>query len=52
MEERSFKKDNESNINMLLMVKKGITGGICHYIYQYSKASNKYMKDCDKYKES
>ena len=27
------------------VVKKGIRGGICHSIYQYSKANNKYMKD-------
>ena len=22
-------------------------GGTCHSIYQYAKANNKYMKDCD-----
>ena len=33
---------------MLLMVKKGIRGGICHSIYRYAKANNKYMKDYDK----
>ena len=37
---------------MLLMVKKGIKGGIYHSIYQYAKANNKYMKDYDKNKES
>ena len=36
---------------MLLMVEKGITGGICHSIYQYVKANNKYMKDYDKNKD-
>ena len=30
------------------MVEKGIRGGICHSIYQYAKANNKYMKDYDK----
>ena len=35
---------------MLLMVEKGIRGGICHCIYRYEKANNKYMKDCDKKK--
>ena len=30
---------------MLLMVEKGIRGEICHSIFQYSKASNKYLKD-------
>ena len=29
---------------MLLMVEKGIRGGICNPIYWYSKANNKYMK--------
>ena len=37
---------------MLLMVEKGIRGGICHSIYWYAKANNKYMKNCDKNKES
>ena len=37
---------------MLLMVEKGIRGGICHAIHQYAKVNNKYMKDYDKYKES
>ena len=29
---------------MLLMVEKGIRGGICHAIHRYAKANNKYMK--------
>ena len=37
---------------MLLMVEKGIRRGICHSIYRYAKANNKYMKDYDKNKES
>ena len=37
---------------MLLMVEKGIRGGICHAIHQNVKAKNKYMKDYDKNKES
>ena len=36
---------------MLLMV-ESIRGGICHSIYRYAKANNKYMKDYDKNKES
>ena len=36
---------------MLIMVGKGIRGGIFHSIYQYAKANNKYMKDYDKNKE-
>ena len=30
---------------MLLMVEKGIKGGIRHPIYRYAKANNKYIKD-------
>ena len=37
---------------MLLMVEKGIRGGIHHAVHQYGKANNKYMKDYDKNKES
>ena len=37
---------------MLLMVEKGIRGGICHSIYIYAKANNKYVKDYDKNEES
>ena len=37
---------------MLLMVKKGIRGGMCHSTYWYAKANNKYMEDYDKNKES
>ena len=38
--------------DMLLMVEKGIRGGIRHSIYRYAKADNKCMKDHDKDKES
>ena len=37
---------------MLLMVEKGIRGGICHAIHRYSKANNKYIKDYDKNEQS
>ena len=37
---------------MLLMVAKGIRGGICQAIYRYTKANNKYMKDYVKNRES
>ena len=37
---------------MLLIVEKGIRGGICHAIHPYAKANNKYIKDYDKNKES
>ena len=35
----------------MLMVEKGIRGGICHAIYRYAKANNKYMKNYNKCKE-
>ena len=41
-----------TDTDMLLMVEKGIRGGICHAIHRYAKANNKYMKDYDKNKES
>ena len=37
---------------MLLMVEKGMRVGICHSVYRYAKANNKYTKDYDKNKES
>ena len=37
-----------SDIDMLIMLEKGIRGGICHAIYRYAKAINKYMKNYDK----
>ena len=40
-----------TDIDMLLMVEKGITGGICHAIHRYAKANNKYIKSYDENKE-
>ena len=34
------------------MVQEGIRGGICHSIYRYPKANNKYMKNYNKNKKS
>ena len=41
-----------ADIDMLLMVEKGIGGGICHIIHKYAKANNKYIKIYDKITES
>ena len=37
-----------TNMGMLLMVLKGIRGGICHVIHRYGNADYKYMKDHEK----
>ena len=38
--------------DMLLMVKEGIRGGMCHAVHRYAKGNNKYMKDYDENEES
>ena len=37
-----------TDIDMLLMVEKGIRGKICRAIHTYAKVNNKYMKNYDK----
>ena len=49
----SFKKvkvklDLLTDIDMLSITGKGIRGGICHSIYRYAKANDKYIKDYGK----
>ena len=46
-----MKLDLLTDNGMLLMVGKGVRGGICRSIYRYAKANKKYMKDYDKNKE-
>ena len=52
LKKTKVKLDLLTDIDMLLMVEKGIRGGICQSIYRYEKANNKYMKDYDKNKGS
>ena len=50
LKKTKVKSDYLTDYDMLLMVEKGIRGGICHSVYWYAKANNKYMKDYDKKK--
>ena len=52
LKETKVKLDLLTDIDMLLMIEKGIRGGICHAIHQYGKANNKSMKNYNKNKES
>ena len=53
-----FKKKTDAKLelltqrDMLLMVEKGIRGGLCHAIHRYAKANNKYMRNYDENEES
>ena len=40
-----------TDVDMLLMIEKGIRVGICHAMVRYAKANNKYMKDYNKDEE-
>ena len=51
LKKTKVKLELSTEVDMLLMVEKGIRGGICHAIYRYSKGNNKYMKNYNKYKE-
>ena len=41
-----------TDYDMLLMVEKGMRGGICHSIHRYAKANNKYMQNYNNNEES
>ena len=41
-----------TDYDMVLMVEKGIQGGICHSIHRYAKANNKYIQNYNNNEES
>ena len=51
LKKKEVKLELLPDADILLTVEKGISGGICHAIYRYAKANNKYMKNYNKYKE-
>ena len=48
LKQTKVKLDLLTDIHMLLMVEKSITGRICHSVDHYAKANNKCMKDKNK----
>ena len=48
LKETDVKLELLNDNDMLWMIEKRIRGGICHVIYWYAKANNKYMQDFDK----
>ena len=51
LEKSRVKLGLSSDIDMLLMVEKGIREGTFHALHRYAKANSKYMKDYDQNKE-
>ena len=52
LKKTKVKLDLLPDVDILLMVEKGIRGGIFHSIYWYAKSKNKYMKNYIKNTES
>ena len=48
---KEVKLELSTDADMLLMIEKGIKGGICHAIHWYAKANNKYMRGYNKDEE-
>ena len=52
LKKTKVKFDLLTDIDMFLIVEKGVRGGICHSIYRYAKANSKCMKNYGKNKQS
>ena len=52
LEKTEVKLELITDYDMILMIEKGISGGICRATYRYAKANNKYMKNYNKNIES
>ena len=52
LKETGVKLELITDVDMLLMIEKGIRGGICHSVHRHAMPNNKYMKNYDKNKES
>ena len=52
LKKTNIKLELLTDYDMLLMVEKGIRGGIYHSIHRHAKADNKYIKNYDESKES
>ena len=48
LKKKRVKLELISDIDMSLMIEKGISGRICHSVYRHEKANNKYMEGSDK----
>ena len=52
LKKRAVKLELLTDYDVLLMVEKGLRGGICQVTHRYAKANNKYLKNYDKSIES
>ena len=52
LKKTEVKLELSTDYDMILMIEKGISSGICEATHRYTKANNKYMKSYDKNIES